>query len=133
VPIVTIVCGALLVLISVWSNSVTEPDPLTGAKSFTIWIPAIVGGLLAVCGVVALKESLLKHAMHAAAMIGLLGGIAAASRFVPKLLGGNINWNEPATVATGKMTLVCFVFVALCVNSFIQARKRRKAGEAGQA
>jgi hypothetical protein len=132
VPIVTIVCGALLVLISVWSNSVTEPDPLTGAKSFTIWIPAIVGGLLAVCGVVALKESLLKHAMHAAAMIGLLGGLAAASQFVPKLIAGP-DWNAPATVAQGKMTLVCFVFVALCVNSFIQARKRRKAGEAGQA
>jgi hypothetical protein len=132
VPIVTIVCGALLVLISVWSDSVTAPNPETGAKSFTIWIPAIFGGLLAVCGVVALKESLLKHAMHAAAMVGLLGGLAAASRFVPKLLG-DINWNDPATVATGKMTLVCFVFVALCVNSFIQARKRRKAGEAGQA
>jgi hypothetical protein len=131
VPIVSIVCGALLVLISVWSNSVTEPNPETGAKSFTIWIPAIVGGLLALCGAVGLKESLLKHAMHAAAMVGLLGGLAAASRFVPKLVAGP-DWNDPATVATGKMTLVCFVFVALCVNSFIQARRRRQAREAGQ-
>jgi hypothetical protein len=132
VPIVSIVCGALLVLISVWSNSVTVPDPETGEKSWTIWIPAIVGGLLALCGVLGLKESLLKHAMHAAAMIGLLGGLAAASRFVPKLLAGP-DWSNPATVATGKMTLVCFVFVALCVNSFIQARRRRQAREATQA
>jgi hypothetical protein len=132
VPIVSIVCGALLVALSVWSNSVTAPDPETGAKSVTIWIPAAVGGLLVVCGALALRESWLKHAMHAAAMIGLLGGIAAASRFLPKLRG-EVNWNDPATVATGKMTLVCFVFVALCVNSFIQARKRRAATEAANA
>ncbi|MFO0841586.1 MAG: hypothetical protein U0797_04180 [Gemmataceae bacterium] len=105
-PIVSIVCGALLVLISVWSNSATVPDPDTGAKSFTLWIPALVGGLLVVCGVLGLKESRLKHAMHAAAMIGLLGGLAAAWRFVPKLLAGP-DWSDPRPVATGTMTLVC--------------------------
>lgn len=122
-PIVSIVCGGLLMAISLWSFSVSE------TKSVTIWIPAMVGSLLAVCGAVAiLKESLLKHAMHAAAVIGLLGGLAAASRFVPKLFG-DFNWNDPGTRATGKMTLVCFVFVALCLNSFLQARKRRKASQ----
>jgi hypothetical protein len=55
--------------------------------------------------------------------------VAAAWRFVPKLLAGP-DWNDPRVVATGKMTLVCFVFVALCVNSFIQARRRRQAREA---
>lgn len=121
-PIVSMVCGALLILLGVWSYFATD------ARSPTALIPAFVGGILVVCGLAALKESWLKHAMHAAAAVALLGGIAAASRFVPKLFG-EINWNDPATVATGKMTLVCFVFVALAINSFVQARKRRAASQ----
>ena len=37
-----------------------------------------------------------------------------------------------ATLATGGMTLLCAVFVGLCVNSFVQARRRRAAREAQQ-
>jgi hypothetical protein len=121
VPVVSIVCGALLIALGVTGYIATE------AK--TALIPAVVGGLIAVCGVVGLKESLLKHAMHAAAAIGLLGFLAAMSRFVPKLLG-DFDWSDPATAMTGKMALVCGVFVALCVNSFIQARRRRAASAA---
>ncbi len=127
-PIVSIVFGLALVAISVWSDQVTIPDPDKG-KSFTLWIPAMFGGALLLCGLLALREKFLKHAMHAAAALGLICGIAAGSRFVPKLFG-EINWNDPPTLATGLTTLVCLLFVGLCVNSFIQARRRRKASEA---
>jgi hypothetical protein len=120
VPIVSMVCGALLFAISLWSFSVTE------AKSFTIWIPAIFGAILALCGAIALKESLLKHAMHAAAAVGLIGGAIAGGRWLMKMSEG-AELNTPPMIATGKMALVCIVFVALCVNSFIQARRRRQA------
>ena len=76
-------------------------------------------------GLLGLVERMLKHAMHAAAMIGLLGCIAAATRFVPKLLKG-VDFTDPATISTGGMTLLSHVFVGLCVNSFIQVRGRRR-------
>ncbi len=38
-----------------------------------------------------------------------------------------------SAVAGELMILVCVVFVGLCVNSFIQAKKARKAKEAGGA
>jgi hypothetical protein len=104
----------------------------TGTSSVTALIPAFVGGLLAVLGVVALKESLLKHAMHAAALLGLIGFLAAAGRFVPKALQG-ADLREPALLCTGAMALLCAAFVGCCVNSFIQARRRRAARAAADA
>lgn len=122
-PIVTLLIGTLLIALGIWGYNVSE------SKSITALIPAFTGGLLALLGLLALKESWLKHAMHVAAMIGLLGAIAAASRFVPKLIAGNLDTNDPATVSTGGMTLLCGLFVGLCINSFIQARRRRAARE----
>jgi hypothetical protein len=100
----------------------------------TALIPVGVGGLLVICGVVAFVERLLKHAMHLAAVIGLLGAVAAGIRFVPKAIKEGINLKSPATVGTGGMLLLCAVFVGFCVNSFIQARRRRRAAQqaAGQ-
>jgi hypothetical protein len=119
-PIMSIVCGGLLIALSAWGYNASE------TKSITIFIPAGVGGLLVLLGLIGLVERLLKHAMHAAAMIGLLGAVAAGYRFVPKLLEG-ADWNDLPMRMTGKMFLVCVIFVAMCINSFIQARRRRAA------
>jgi hypothetical protein len=122
VPIVSIVFGGALIALGVWGYTATD------AKSVTALIPAFVGGALALLGLLALlKEGLLKHVMHAAAMIGLLGALAAAGRFVPKVVKDGLDTNDPATISTGGMTLLCAAFVGLCVNSFIQARRRRQA------
>jgi sulfite exporter TauE/SafE len=121
-PIVSIVIGALLIALGVWGYSAAE------VKSITALIPAFTGGVLALLGVVGLKESLLKHAMHGAAMIGLIGCLAAASRFIPKVRAG-LDTSDVAAMSTGGMTILCAVFVGLCINSFIQARKRRQARE----
>ena len=45
----------------------------TGATHYTALIPAGFGALFLVLGLLALKASLRKHAMHVAAMLGLLG------------------------------------------------------------
>ncbi len=126
-PVVSIVFGGLLIALGVGAFSVSE---LEGWKKATALIPAGVGAILAVCGLVALKERYLKHAMHAAAAVGLIGFLLAAVRFLPKALTEGIDTSKPATTATGTMMLLCGVFVALCVNSFIQARRRRAAREA---
>jgi hypothetical protein len=120
---VSIVIGGLLIAVGLGGYFGT------GTSSWTALIPAFVGAALALLGLVALKESLLKHAMHAAAAVGLLGFLAAAGRFVPKALQGG-DLREPALLCTGLMALLCAAFVGLCVNSFVQARRRRAAAEA---
>ena len=133
-PVVSVVMGVLLVLLGVWgywggSLGLWEPLGLAAPEhlSWTALIPAFVGLALVVLGLLAFKESLLKHAMHAAAMIGLLGLLAAGGRLVVSLVkGGGVA--GVGGVSLTLMTLLCALFVALCVNSFIQARRRRAAG-----
>lgn len=127
-PIVSIVFGLMLVALGAWGYSASD---LEGALKLTALIPAAFGVLLAVCGVVGMKESRLKHAMHAAAMVGLLGFLLAAGRFLPKFLREGLDTAKLASLATGGMMVLCGLFVILCVNSFIQARRRRKASEEG--
>jgi hypothetical protein len=125
-PIVSIVCGGLLMALGGYLYADTG--------ALTSLIPAGIGALLAGLGALALKESLLKHAMHAAAMIGLLSFLATAFMGLPKLVtmltGGEVE--RPKAVIGQSITAgICLVFVALCVNSFIQARRRRAAAKLG--
>jgi hypothetical protein len=124
VPVLTILFGILLTALGLWGRFGTEQ----GAKSITALIPAFVGAPLIVLGLLALKESLLKHAMHAAAVVGLLGLLGAAGDVVRRLKGDGIGGASGFSVLA--MLALCAAFVALCVNSFIQARRRRRAREA---
>jgi hypothetical protein len=129
VPVVSVVFGFLLIALGIWGYwggdlGLWEPLGLAPPErlSITALIPAFLGGALVGLGLLAFKESLLKHAMHGASMIGLLGLVAAVGRMVTlgaiKGVGG---------VSLMTMMLLCAIFVALCVNSFIQARRRRRA------
>jgi hypothetical protein len=125
VPLVTVVIGALLVALGGWGWLGAEVEH----RSVTALIPAFVGGPLIVLGLLALKESFLKHAMHLASLVGLLGFLMAGGRLVVKLLqDGKIEGR--GGLSTSLMTMLCGVFVVLCVNSFIQARRRRRSREA---
>jgi hypothetical protein len=95
----------------------------TGAK--TSLIPAYVGAVIGVCGAIALKGEYRKHAMHIAAAVGLLGFLAAAGRLVPALVKGTLP-AAPALLSLSLMLLLTGVFVALCVRSFIVARRLRR-------
>ena len=101
-------------------------------RSFTALIPSAVGVVMLSFGLLAFKEPWRKFAMHVAATIGLLGFLAGTSRVVSglsKAFGDNPpNWRSFGYVTA--MTLICAVFVALCVNSFMQARRERKELEA---
>jgi hypothetical protein len=100
-----------------------------GYKSFTVFIPAIIGGLIGLMGVLGLKESLRKHAMHLASLIGVLGGAGCLFMGV-KLLSKMGSENPPTIDRYGSVlttAVLCFAFVGLCVRSFIQARKNREA------
>ncbi|HVK17358.1 MAG TPA: hypothetical protein VM533_10445, partial [Fimbriiglobus sp.] len=81
-----------------------------------------VGGVLIVVGLVALAApGARKHAMHLAAVVALLGTVGG---LVPVILR-NFRFEEVAVKVGLGMAVLSAVFLALCVNSFIQARKAR--------
>jgi hypothetical protein len=122
-PIVSVVFGLLLVGLGVWGYTTST---LEGNLKLTALIPAAFGAVLIVCGLVGMVGRMLKHAMHAAALVGVLGLLLAAGRFISKAAkDGTVDFSQPATQATLGMAVLCLVFVCLCINSFIQARRRR--------
>ncbi len=79
-PTTSIVSGVLLILIGIAGYVFSIAD---GNTSLTALIPAAFGLLLVVFGALAKSnESLRKHLMHAAVLVGLLGFIIPAWRLV---------------------------------------------------
>jgi hypothetical protein len=103
----------------------------TGQTSITALIPAFVGIVFVVLGLVARKVALRKHAMHLSAALALIGGLGAGAMAVRTLSRGEIP-RPVATASQAAMAVLCLVFVALCLRSFIAARRRRAAAGAEQ-
>jgi len=119
-PLLSIVFGVLLILLGVYGFV------STGSSHPTALIPAIFGTLLLLPGVLSLAlPKARKHFMHVAATVGLLGALGGLGMGLPKL-GGVIadTADRPqAVILQIIMGLLSLVFVALCVRSFILARK----------
>jgi len=114
-----------IALIAVSAAVYPNRDPEKSA--ITAFIPAILGVLLLLCGLIAQNDKLRMHAMHFAALLGLAGTIAPLVRAIPALAGGaSINWPLGGQLATSALSAV---FLALCVKSFIDVRRARKARE----
>jgi hypothetical protein len=116
----TIVFGVILLLLGFVAYALSD------RASLTPMIPSVVGALLAVLGVIATNDAARKHAMHAAAAVGTLGALAAALRLIMVLATGRVP-SALGLVSLVGMLVLCGAFVALCVRSFIDARRRRQA------
>lgn len=121
----TVVFGVVLILLGVWGFYGT------GAAHPTAWIPTYFGAALVVSGGLAITENAKRRMvwMHIAVTVGLLGFIGAAVqalREVAAAHGGPLA-HPVAVEDQGVMAVVCLLFVALCVRSFIVARRGRKA------
>ena len=101
----------------------------TGAKSLTALIPAGIGLPIAICGGLAFKENLRKHAVHAALVFALLGVIGMLMR-LPKLLSGDAK--ATVVAATLLMGGICIIFIVLGIKSFRNARRERAAASANE-
>jgi len=94
-------------------------------KSPTALIPAAFGVALLVCGmIVSARPTTRKHVMHVAAAIALLGAIGG----ITPLVRGGLDLNKASVVSGLLMILLCGLFVALCVRSFVRARIARSEG-----
>ena len=97
-------------------------------QSPTALIPVVFGVLLGACGLVARKEHLRKHAMHAAAAVALLGFVPSVRGLlgIPALLAGEAA-RPAAVVLQSVMALLCLGFLVVAVLSFVAARRGRTA------
>ena len=104
---------------------------LTGGVSPTALIPVLFGVILMVAGVISLKKpDLLKHAMHGAAVVALLG-IFGTARSLGKLgpvFDGTAE-RPAAVISQAVMAILCLVFLILCIKSFIDVRRARQAAQ----
>ena len=121
-PSISIICGVLLVLIGIagYINGVTNDK-----ASVTALIPAFIGIILAVSGILGLKyEGSRKHLMHGAIVVALLGFIATAGRLMSKMSELSAS---PAVLSQASTAIVCLAFVILAIRSFAAARRERNS------
>jgi hypothetical protein len=118
-----IYCGIVLILIGVagygYGLSIGHASP-------TALIPAAFGLVIALFSAIGrAKENLRMHMMHVAVLIGLIGLIIPAYRVLSKISSISLS---AAVVTQVAMAVVCLIFVILCVQSFISARRNRVNG-----
>lgn len=111
-PSITIAVGLLLVIQGIGFYLGTD------SRSLTALIPAAIGLPILLLGFLASRKTARKHAAHAAAALGTLGLLAAVGR----LASAGIRWSA-ASASLIMMIVLCGGFVALCVKSFLDARR----------
>ena len=122
-PVTTIVYGALLIVLGVTGYF------MSGMVSVTAFIPAFLGIIILVCGVLAQKESRRKLFMHIALVFGLLGllGTASALPSLITMIGGEEVTRPGAVIGKSVTAILSLVFLIIGVKSFIDARRQPSA------
>jgi hypothetical protein len=91
----------------------------------TALIPAAVGAILLICGIVVeAAPPTRKHVMHLAAAVGLLGALGG----IMPLMRTKMDMAKASTVTGLLMIILCALFVILCIRSFVLARIARSEG-----
>ena len=118
IPKFAVAYGVFLI---VWAAAVSLG---VGSKSFTSWIPAMIGAPILFSGLLAQKKPAKRKLwMHIAVLFGLfafLGGF----RFFQVMFNGKDPFAKPAAGASQLMLFITgALFTFACVKSFIWARK----------
>ena len=124
-PRITVGFGIFLIVVGVVGFVATQSEE---GKNVTALIPTAVGLLLLVLGALAQRDIARKHVMHAAALLGLLGVVLPCVPIGMSLSRGEIR-SQAALIEQAVMAIACAIFLALCVKSFIDARRSRGQGE----
>jgi hypothetical protein len=110
----TVRVGVILVILGVASYV------MTGGASLTALIPSVVGGALALCGVLASRSATPRPlALRVALVVAGIGlvGTAGALGQMGRLLAGT---GGPALVARTSMALILLVYVAFAARAFVR-------------
>lgn len=99
----------------------------TGSIHPTALIPTWFGLALGLFGFLSItpNESRRKLFAHINVTLGLLGFLGTITGLI-HFLSGNLGENPPATQAKAAMSALCLIYTALCVRSFIAARRTGK-------
>ncbi len=97
---------------------------LTGATSLTALIPSLVGVLILGCGVLARREKLRRHAIHAALAVALLGALGSLMNVakIGQVIAGTAE-RPAAVVVSTVMFVVLVAYIGVGVRSFVAARR----------
>jgi len=122
-----ILFGLLLIILGLVGYFSPETLGKLGPKgnSPTALIPAGVGAVLLVCGlVVEFAPATRKHVMHLASVVGLLGAVGG---FMP-LRSNDFDFSMAGAVSGLLMVILCGLFLILCIRSFVLIRIARSEG-----
>lgn len=125
-PRTTIGLGIVLIAVGVIAYIATA------FASWTALIPAILGALILVSGIIGLKNQ--KLGIHIALVVAILGIIGTAMNVVQigALIAGDAE--RPAAVITSTITFVLLIiYVIMGVRSFIAARRWKDSAQASTA
>lgn len=119
-PRFAIAVGALLIVVGVAAYTSSMPG-----ASPTALIPAILGALLVGAGAAGLRGGAARrHAMHAAAAVALLGMLGSLGQLLASPAAGSEH-ADVARYAGMANLLLCAIFLAAAVRSFVAARRSR--------
>ena len=116
-PKISVVFGVLLSVLGLYGYFGM------GRVSVTALIPLFIGVPIIILGVLAFDDNKLKHSMHAASVLILLGLIGSVYRLAHKIILGII---DESSVVLILMSVLCIIFLIFAINSFIEARKARE-------
>jgi len=97
------------------------------SESVTALIPAFLGVIVLILGFLTLNEKYLKHSMHAAAVLMLLGFAGTVSGLIKffRMIGGEAFERPSAITVQAIMAVICLIFLIFAIKSFIDARRNR--------
>lgn len=97
------------------------------SESITALIPTFFGIPLLILGWIGLNDKYLKHTMHGAAVLTLLGFAGTVSGLIKffKMLGGEQMQRPAAVTVQAIMSILCLLFLVFAVKSFIDARRNK--------
>jgi hypothetical protein len=121
-PILTIIVGDILTTLGIVTYFMWQQFG-AAHQSATALIPAYFGIALNIVGGLALLPKFRMHAMHVAVVIALIGFCGAAGRLIAKPQAAGTVGGISQII----MAVVTGIYVALCVRSFIAARRARQA------
>jgi preprotein translocase subunit Sss1 len=119
--LLTRLTGAVLIVIGVVGYA------LTGGASLTALLPSVLGIPILGLGLWAGDQARRRTALHVALVFALLGFLGTLMNVVqlPAVLSGGEVARPTAVVVSSITALVCAIYLAVGVRSFLSARRSR--------